>query len=68
MNAHTATSEPLLEVTDLKKHFPIRKGLLTRTVAMPSTAYPSALPMARRSVSWAKAAAENRRWAELFCA
>jgi oligopeptide/dipeptide ABC transporter ATP-binding protein len=32
MNAHTATSEPLLEVTDLKKHFPIRKGLLTRTV------------------------------------
>jgi oligopeptide/dipeptide ABC transporter ATP-binding protein len=32
MNAHTATSEPLLEVTDLKKYFPIRKGLLTRTV------------------------------------
>jgi peptide/nickel transport system ATP-binding protein/oligopeptide transport system ATP-binding protein len=32
MNAHTATSKPLLEVTDLKKYFPIRKGLLTRTV------------------------------------
>ena len=23
---------PLLEVTDLKKHFPIRKGILSRTV------------------------------------
>ncbi len=28
----TAKAAPLLEVTDLKKHFPIRKGILSRTV------------------------------------
>ena len=28
----TTKTAPLLEITDLKKHFPIRKGILSRTV------------------------------------
>jgi oligopeptide/dipeptide ABC transporter ATP-binding protein len=31
--AHNGATAPLLEVTDLKKHYPIRKGFLSRTTA-----------------------------------
>ncbi|MBV8650068.1 MAG: dipeptide ABC transporter ATP-binding protein [Alphaproteobacteria bacterium] len=31
--AHNGAATPLLEVTDLKKHYPIRKGFLSRTAA-----------------------------------
>jgi oligopeptide/dipeptide ABC transporter ATP-binding protein len=34
MSAVSATAEPLLEVSGLKMHFPIRKGLLQRVVGM----------------------------------
>jgi oligopeptide/dipeptide ABC transporter ATP-binding protein len=31
-SGHAAATEPVLEIKDLKKHFPIKKGLLRRTV------------------------------------
>src|SRR5262245_11487909 len=32
MSEHAGSDQPLLEVKDLKKHFPIKRGLLSRTV------------------------------------
>ena len=32
MSEHTGARQILLEVKDLKKHFPIKRGMLSRTV------------------------------------
>ena len=59
------TPTPLLEVRDLSKHYPVRKGLLgreTRGGAGRRRRLARAGARARRSVSSARAAAASRRW------
>ena len=50
----TATGEPLLEMTDLVKHFPVKRGLLNREV---DTSMPGR-PRVRAEVE----AAQHLRW------
>ncbi len=61
---------PLLQVNDLKKHFPVRGGLFSRKLgpgSMRWTGSPSKSPAARPCPWSVSPVAASRRWAGPFC-